>query len=306
MGYDISTPFKDQVIRDLMIIFIRENLRGWEEVISEYGMPGEKGFVDGPLKSKTEDNLHLITLHNRTPSRGREYAYRICSWVAVQEGHKKLFEDINGEKHSLNYIIYESDEDIPLVPKNSGIEFDNTKIEFGKIDENGFYPVSQSIIDNSVAPYPEFWDQANEAMENELTNLSDSYGYDKSRKYREMFDEIRVKYGEIFSVINILDNDMPLTTDNKDEILNRYYIIYGKCTNNDGTWSFAEDFDLMLAKAGRFKGILDMDGFVQRITKARDNLENAVKNIDEKVITELGYEIQDHNGHLLLYCNKVE
>jgi pyrrolidone-carboxylate peptidase len=126
----------------------------------------------------------------------------------------------------------------------------------------------------------------------------------KENPQREVIDLLEKAidfYKIIYGVIDIDKSEMPVVSEDSDDILQTYLMLYGKQDNRHGGFDTSEDYKSFMKKAQGFSKLPEVNKFAQRIEKARANLETTIKKIDPKVVLELGYELREDDNRLLVY-----
>ncbi len=165
MGYSISAKFPSEELRDEVLAFLDKNFRDWVTLL---GLSDEVEYVRGPTDDVSYglDNIPLIGFDFSTTNTAVQYAYRICTWMAVLISQLKncdacalRLDCLTRPDCPLECINYDGCEDIPLE-------------EFKELDEIGFYPLTKRNIflrwleDKDL---PKF----NKLVKNELQRLTD-------------------------------------------------------------------------------------------------------------------------------------
>lgn len=107
-------------------------------------------------------------------------------------------------------------------------------------------------------------------------------------------------------VIDISDSNMPVISDDTKDILFTYLNLYGKADNRHVVYCTADNYKFFEKRAKEFVGFSEIKGIVQRIEKARINLEKSVLALDLEVVIDLGFELKEDEGKLLVYKNDLE
>lgn len=153
------TPFEEEK-QQKMLKFLAEHFKSLNDLTREKKYVYTRGPTDdlsyGPKKEKS-----VIGFDYTGGDFGRAYAHRMCTWMALIDGKRKIFKG-----QTLPFIIYDGDEDILVVQKKMSQDIDHVVV-----DENGFYPMEQDMATLLISEFR----RINSIMKTELQRLTEIY-----------------------------------------------------------------------------------------------------------------------------------
>ena len=129
---------------------------------------------------------------------------------------------------------------------------------------------------------------------------------EKNDELVDLLKESAELYTNMKGIIDISDSDMPVTSNDTGLILFAYLLLYGKSDTRRGGFCTAKHYKSFIKRAERLAGLPEIDGLVQRIEKARSNLETSVRTLNPQDVLSLGYELRQDGERLLIYLKEAE
>lgn len=172
MGYSIMTPFKSRKSQQKMLDFLTENFRGAHELS---GKDYHK-YLRGPIVNKdisygSRKERNIIGFDYTGVGFCREYGFRICSWMAVTEGKRKI---VGGRE--IPFMIYDGEEDILLLREQP---IGERREDCVVTDEVGFYQLHETFFEPELSRK-----DADKLIQEELNRLSKLYRKLENGKFR--------------------------------------------------------------------------------------------------------------------------
>ena len=163
------TPFESIEKRNIMFDFLSKNL---VTIGALTGNPGQDEYTSSLCTNEDiaygpEEDAPVIGFNYNGSSLSKDYAFRICYWMAAMAGPSKYVAQVNKE---LKYIIYDGDEPWYLVDKGVRLG-EEASIE---VDNIGFRPISHRA--HSLFFRKDTVKKFNQKIEAELQRLTKIWG----------------------------------------------------------------------------------------------------------------------------------